>query len=80
MYANCPHCQLSIKVRQPWAAPESCPRCIGRWRLASSMFTSPLPYRLLTADLQGSTAGGDGQAVASRRRFGPLPAVDDLRP
>ena len=52
MYANCSNCQLSIKVRQPWAAPEYCPRCVGRWRLASPMFQSPLPYRLLAAAQQ----------------------------
>ena len=58
MYANCSRCQLSIKVRQPWAAPEYCPRCIGRWRLASPMFQSPLPNRLLAGQVPGTTAVG----------------------
>ncbi len=57
MYANCPHCQLSIKVRQPWATPEHCPRCIARLRLATPMFQSPLPYRLLAANSRGQLEG-----------------------
>jgi len=64
MYANCTHCHLSIKVRQPWAAPEECPRCIGRLRLASPMFQSPVPYRLLATDPSAPAVGGRDQAVA----------------
>ncbi len=58
MYANCSRCQLSIKVRQPWATPEYCPRCIGRWRLASPMFQSLLPNRLLAGEDSGATDVG----------------------
>ena len=61
MYANCSNCQLSIKVRQPWAAPEYCPRCIGRWRRVSPMFQSPLPYRLLAADRSTATSATAGR-------------------
>ena len=64
MYVNCPHCQLSIKVRHPWIAPEHCPRCIGRSRLASPMFQSPLPYRLLAEDPSALPAGGADRAAA----------------
>lgn len=43
MYANCAHCELSIRVPVGTQAPQKCPRCGASHRTS----TSPLPYRVL---------------------------------
>jgi hypothetical protein len=50
-YLNCPVCHLSLRVpRASFMAPEHCPRCIGRRRVATPLFASPLPMRQLVAE------------------------------
>jgi hypothetical protein len=49
-YLNCPVCHLSLRApRAAYMAPEHCPRCIGRRRVATPLFASPLPMRQLMA-------------------------------
>jgi hypothetical protein len=49
-YLNCPVCHLSMRApRAAYMAPEHCPRCIGRRRVATPLFPSPLPMRQLMA-------------------------------
>jgi hypothetical protein len=48
-YLNCSRCGLSIPApRVAGLAPEYCPRCIARRRIASPLFASPLTLRELT--------------------------------
>jgi len=50
-YLNCPACHLSLRApRASYMAPEHCPRCIGRRRVAIPLFPSPLPTRQLIAN------------------------------
>jgi hypothetical protein len=42
-YVNCPRCGLVIGTRASWVAPEFCPRCLGRARLAVPMDVSARP-------------------------------------
>ena len=45
-YLNCPVCHLSLRApRAAFMAPEHCPRCIGRRRVATKLLASPLPLR-----------------------------------
>ena len=49
-YLNCPVCHLSLRApRAAYMAPEHCPRCIGRRRVATRLFASELPMRQLVA-------------------------------
>ena len=49
-YLNCPVCHLSLRApRASFMAPEHCPRCIGRRRVATPLFSSTLPMRQLVA-------------------------------
>jgi Zn-finger nucleic acid-binding protein len=49
-YLNCPLCHLSLRApRAAYMAPEHCPRCIGRRRMATRLFASELPMRQLIA-------------------------------
>jgi Zn-finger nucleic acid-binding protein len=50
MYLNCPVCHLSLRApRAAYMAPEHCPRCIGRRRVATPLIASELPLRQLAA-------------------------------
>jgi len=50
-YLNCPVCHLSLRApRASFLAPEHCPRCIGRRRVAIQLFPSALPMRQLAAN------------------------------
>jgi hypothetical protein len=47
-YLNCPVCRLSLRApRASFMAPEHCPRCIGRRRVATPLVPSALPLRRL---------------------------------
>jgi len=49
-YLNCPVCHLSLRApRASFMAPEHCPRCIGRRRVATPLVPSELPLRQLVA-------------------------------
>jgi hypothetical protein len=48
-------------------APEHCPRCIGRRRVATPLVPSPLPMRQLAAN-EAATGPSGGAAEADRRR------------
>ena len=62
-YLNCPVCHLSLRApRASFLAPEHCPRCIGRRRVATPLFASPLPMRQLVAnDALHGTPGGPAE-------------------
>jgi len=50
-YLNCPACHLSLRApRASFMAPEHCPRCIGRRRVAIPLVPSELPMRHLVAN------------------------------
>jgi hypothetical protein len=49
-YLNCPVCHLSLRApRAAYMAPEHCPRCIGRRRVATPLVAGPLPMCQLIA-------------------------------
>jgi hypothetical protein len=60
VFLNCPRCGLSIRVRATWLAPEHCPRCLARARIAVRLFFSPLSPEELYA--KGSAPGPDRTA------------------
>ena len=60
-YLNCPRCRLSIpEPRFAALAPDHCPRCIARRRVATPMFRSPLTMRELVSDADSPAIGPAG--------------------
>ena len=59
-YLNCPVCHLSLRApRASFMAPEHCPRCIGRRRVATPLIHSELPMRHLIASEAPPGTGSD---------------------
>jgi hypothetical protein len=67
-FNNCPHCGLSIRVYPNRIAPEHCPRCIARGRVAVPMYSAAAP-----AQAGPLTEAGD--ETDRRRRFPRGPGV-----
>ena len=60
-YLNCPVCHLSLRApRAAFMAPQHCPRCIGRRRVATPLVESPLPMRQIVADEASSSTQTEG--------------------
>jgi len=60
-YLNCPVCHLSLRApRAAFMAPQHCPRCIGRRRVATPLVESTLPLRRLAADESSSPTPKEG--------------------
>jgi hypothetical protein len=60
-YLNCPVCHLSLRApRAAYMAPQHCPRCIGRRRVATPLVESPLPMRQIVANEAASATQADG--------------------
>jgi hypothetical protein len=59
-FNNCPTCGLSIRVYPNRIAPEHCPRCIARSRVAIPMYSAVAPAQ--------AGALTDGRAATDRRR------------
>ena len=60
-YLNCPVCHLSLRApRASFMAPQHCPRCIGRRRVATPLVESPVPMRQIVADDASSGTQGEG--------------------
>jgi len=67
-YLNCPVCHLSLRApRASFLAPEHCPRCIGRRRVATRLVPSVLPMRQLAAN-EAAAGTASGPAEDDRRR------------
>ena len=41
-YQHCPRCRLAIRCRASYLKLTSCPRCLARAGIISTMFSSPL--------------------------------------